>query len=57
MTQRLQLLKCKKFNINAFQLNEYSNRDIFLRVTMCEKVIDYEAVFYRILEYSVRMDK
>ena len=39
---------------NAAQISEYSHGDIPWKVTENMEVIDYETVFYRTSEYSVR---
>lgn len=39
---------------NASQISEYSHGDVPWKVTQDMEVIDYETVFYRTLEYSVR---
>jgi uncharacterized phage-associated protein len=42
---------------NAAQISEYSHGDIPWKVTKEMEVIDYETVFYRTPEYSVRNDE
>jgi transcriptional regulator with XRE-family HTH domain len=41
---------------NASQISEYSHGDIPWKVTEDKGIIDYETVFYRTAEYSVRND-